>query len=673
MGLLLFFKHIKKNMTSTYCVLNDGAGIGKIVPNKCPPPGGAGALLPFKYITGPKSSSAEAAPHCATTDATTGIQSFTVGACPGPDGPNSFTFYTYKAQLPGVPSLCLAPSPTGTVITTLPANPSACTMNLNVGFTNTTCADTGCGDHGSCVNGSCACTDYWSGAQCEVPPPSSGSPGCSGPTACGNQGVYGTCQSGKTSAGGVTGSGACQCDLVPEQLYGNNCEQTCIQGDATACGGPLRGVCVDPKFQFSVNSNAVLNRCACLNGWTGVNCNIPPPGWTCNATDRQCTNVTTMDPKDTLPTGTCNNGVCSCDNTLDCNAPPGSAGNVSFTGVACQTSSSTVGSPCKDSSTCQSGQTCVSNICSCGSTPEPSSNVISTIIQGIFSQLSTGQGFVTFAGQVLLNGLFHGVPGWSKAFVEKMVQSQFQKLVLARLTESAVGKTMGKDAVKFMFDNLGRRLATKVMAQMGARDLLKTSMVEVSEMAAKGAIKLAFGSLGLISSFTNVLGMLGMVLDAADVAGLNEEMTQAQIDATLQKMLYYVNSDKGLVNLGVTLPLKVLPETSFAFRKLQKETSGPANPDKFATDQADYISHLTVNSNGVAVIPTFQTPVQQQQQALAASAASDPLFVLAGRNLEVYSRLKSDWPFLLVGAVLILAAIVGGAFGIRAMARKNKR
>lgn len=94
--------------------------------------------------------------------------------------------------------------------------------------------------------------------------------------------------------------------------------------------------------------------------------------------------------------------------------------------------------------------------------------------------------------------------------------------------------------------------------------------------------------------------------------------------------------------------------------------------NQFAIDAGNYISHLTVNSNGAAIIPTFQTALQQQQAALQSEAQGSVLYTLAGNNLTVYQRLKQDWPIIVAGILVAIGVLVGSAFGIKALVNKKK-
>lgn len=663
---------------SKYCVTVDGAGVGKIYPNTCPPPPKAGEPTPFTYIIGPAATDKGAQPNCATTDPSSGIQSFKSGAC-ATEGPNSFTFYSYQTPVSGQPQLCFQPTTfpdliPGTVITNVPKT-QTCELNLNVAYQNLTCNETGCGDHGTCQNNVCVCSDFWTGAQCEFPP--TGNAACVPDTdtkkSCGNQGTYGVCQSSVNPQNGIAGSGQCACDTLNSQS-GTFCEKACESDNPEACGGPLRGVCVDTMYKFFTNNNAVSNRCACLNGWSGFNCNIPPPGWQCNATDKQCTNITTLDPTQTVQTGDCNSGTCLCKFTPnDCSQPPdpGSKPPPGYTGTACQNQLAAKGAPCSDKEPCTlPGQICNNGVCICnGDSPDPSANFLLSIVEGLLGPLTSAKGLEAI-------GIILAVHNWKKLLQlvkwmsTKLLLPAFKSGIFARLTAAAGGKEMTEGAVRTLEESIGKSLAAKLMAKMSMVTLLKSSVKKISEETAVIAFKAVFGSVfGAVSSFVDMAGLLGMILDASDIAGLKEKMTQDSIDAMMLKFTGSVNSVKAVQDAGILYPQKIIAQDTFPFALLH---STQATKDKFGTDVGDYLGHLTVNSNGDAIIPTFNTKQQQDQSAAIAAAQGDILYAVAGYNLTVYNRLKQDWPIIVAATLVIIGALIGAGFGIKALVNKKK-
>ena len=448
---------------------------------------------------------------------------------------------------------------------------------------------------------------------------------------------------------------------------GSYCEQHCSANDGTACGGPLRGLCVDNNYSYYTNPNAIKKRCVCINGWTGVDCTTPPPGWKCTA-DTDCTNLTTENPKDTVTTGTCNKstGVCTCNNLQSCDAI--NTMGQAFTGNACQIPLPVQGNSCKVDGDCISPQTCVSYTCTCpgGNTPEPSSSWVTNILQGLIQMITTPDGLKQLAGVLLVQNV---LPMAIKWMTTKALQQGFTKSIEDRLAKSITGNILGKDAQLILEESVGKRLAAKVLAKMTAKELMTSTVTSASAKVAAAAFEEVFGFIGAIDSFANMLNMLGMVLDAADVLGLNEESSQSQIDATILKMNGAINSNKVVLANGLNFPLKQPAQSTFPFLM---QTMSTASRNQFAIDTGNYISHLTVNSNNVAIIPTFQTLVQKQQAALQSEAQGSVLYTLAGNNLIVYQRLKQDWPIIVAGILVAIGVLVGSAFGIKALVNKKK-
>lgn len=649
---------------STYCLSVDGAGVGTITKDQCSVPK-PGEPIPFQYLVGPAATDTTAQANCAATNPNTGKQSFTKGAC---SNASDLTFYSFANQVAGQPPLCFMAPPAGiqgTVTTVTPNQKDSCALNLNFKYQNVTCAETGCGDHGTCTNGLCVCSDHWSGQQCEVPP--SVNTGCipleEPVPSCGNMGSYGTCQASSSPKTGITGAGNCKCDPMTGQL-GTYCEQHCTANDGSACGGPLRGVCVDNFYNYYTNPSAVKNRCACLNGWSGADCTTPPPGWKCTQ-DSDCTNLTTSNST-SVSTGTCDKstGVCTCDNTLDCGSI-NTSGNA-FTGKACQLPLSVVGASCTQDSDCPAkDQQCVGGTCSCSNTPQPSGNYYAAVVNGVIQSLVTPQGIAMIMAQQAKDKLALVL----KWMTVKALEKGFLEVIEQRITKGITGQLVDATASQWLKNAVGERLAAKVLAKMTAKELVNSTASNVAEQVAKAAFEDVFGFVGGISSFANMAGMVGMVLDAFDVMGLNQESSQSQIDSLMYKMYAGVNTNKTVLANGLQFPLKQSAESTFQF---QLQTLTTASRNQFATDAADYISHLTVNSNGDAIIPLFQTPVQQEQAALQAEAQGSILYPLAGKNLDVYQRLKQDWPIIVAGILVALGVLIGGAFGIKALVNKKK-
>jgi hypothetical protein len=272
--------------------------------------------------------------------------------------------------------------------------------------------------------------------------------------------------------------------------------------------------------------------------------------------------------------------------------------------------------------------------------------------------------------------IIEGIKHWkqilklSKYLVTKLSSAVFKAVVSSRLTEAALGKLAGEDAVKALEESVGKSLAAKLMTKMSVLTLIKTSTEKLAQSATVMAFKEVFGTaLGAIGSFTDMTMMLGMVLDSADVAGLNEKMTQSTIDAIVKKMEGGVNNVKEVQDAGIRFPQKMYAQDTFPFKVLTNEQ---AAIDKMTTDVGDYIGHLTVNSNGEAIIPMFPTTQQKQNAATLSQAQGDFLYTVAGKNLDVYTRLKQDWPIIVAAGLLIIGALIGAGFGIKALVQKKK-
>lgn len=274
-------------------------------------------------------------------------------------------------------------------------------------------------------------------------------------------------------------------------------------------------------------------------------------------------------------------------------------------------------------------------------------------------------------------GLMIAIHNWKKLlqlakFLSvKLLLPAFEKAILNRLAGAAAGKELGEKAFAALENLVGKSLAAKLMAKMSAAVILKTSITKLAENVTFLAFKAVFGSvLGSVSSIVDIAGIVGMVLDSADVAGLQEKMSQDTLDALMKKFSNAVNNVKEVQDAGMLYPQKLLSQDTFEFALL---TSTQDSKDKLGTDIGNYIGHLTVNSNGDAIVPLFTTSVQQQQADEISAARKDTfLFTAAGYNIDVYNRLKQDWPIIVAATLVIIGILIGAGFGIKALVKKKK-
>ena len=621
-----------------YCVTKDGDAVSKMYPpgTACPVPA-PGDPMPWTYLVGPATSGSV---FCATTEAN-GNQVFTQGACAAPSpSATQFEFYGYPE---GYTTLCFQKK-TDTAFS-ITDSTATCTDpgSFQAVFDTqpVTCVDTGCGNHGACPPNSntCQCQPGWSGARCDVSP--SGTP-CRQDSDCG--------------AGGKCSSVSGKCTCPPDQ-YGQFCELSCNTDQD--CGGSNRGLCVGTDYLIYTNRNAVMNTCQCSNGWSGANCQNPPSNWTCSV-NGDCTDGSVDENGKPTVTGTCQAEHCDCY--------PG------YTGAACQTSLGYI--PCTINSDCDgkgggaSGSgTCTNGKCTDGGLPIPSDSSLQQILNAIGNILSRPDLLVSF---MIVGGLVKkGVSAYANFIIEKLAAGggELATAVTKKLIAAGLGNLVSTATKESLVEELGIETTTKLLAKESLSSFLDRSIESATGEVVKLVISQVFGTgLSVIFSIEHMLGMLGMALDVLDVAGLREDLTNDQVTAIMQKMTLSINSNPNILKMGLTFPLPLQAEDTFQFKL---ESTSKSITEKSLADAKDYLSHLTNNSDGNRIIPNFTPKSQADASAAQAALSNNVLYLMAGKNMDVYNRLNKNWPFVLVAVIAVVGIIVGAVLGARRMARKK--
>ena len=339
--------------------------------------------------------------------------------------------------------------------------------------TVTQCSPPGCGDHGECTaKGVCKCTGFWSGKNCNTPPPVSTVCKPSddafrsvhgGDADCGNYGHYGTCEA----------TGKCDCGLAAGAWKGNRCELEC-SNDAD-CGAPQAGTC-DPHSR----------QCVCKDGWSGNQCRVPPPG-PCKQ-DADCAGwaVGIGQPAQ----GACDRstGQCTC-----ASCPLGTEGHGCteslYAGSRCQIIKPVDGAACDTDSQCPSGDVCTDQVCT-SKNPTPSPNLIEKLIDGVVESLSTPEGIESLA---LMMGVQKGVHAATEWLVKGGVKAIVRKVIEKRVASGMASKAGTESA-----EDIGGDLVAKMMARSVGEDAVKGVASAGADATAEIAADAAFGPFGLV-------------------------------------------------------------------------------------------------------------------------------------------------------------------------------
>ena len=617
---------------------------------------------------------------CACTSTDGNSQSLAYGACPDTCHSESFAFNVFPQHPTGsvfdLPFCYNAPTNSNAPTNGSGTNTySFCQGGCNF-YTNEvkeiTCLDveSKCGDHGTCgSDGQCKCCapddkscnakgGGWSGKFCEEPP-LLGNP-CTpdeafrekhgGDPACGNNGSYGLCNKS---------SGQCTCSLVGTQS-GTHCQKDCTSD--TQCGGNNRGMCVTLETVLGLpcqNTTADrTNTCLCKNGWSGTNCEIPPQDWKCS-TSLDCTTASNSGGFNVTSKGVCSNGVCTCN--------PGNSG------VACQITDITEGGPCNAKSPCPDGQFCVNvapgvSVCSKDKNPPMSPSAIENLIQGIIGMFTTSQGLQSLIAFSLFGQVEHAIQAAGRYLFQKMASEYLTKGFIGVLTKSAAGEFIEGTAASEVEKVIGANVMQQILTKMALQDFLQLGADDAVEFATESAIDLALGPFGVIGDIQQALQVLGMILDATDFAGMNEEQLQDQVTAYGMKMQTAINSGKVARQNNISLPYEIPAESTAEF-KLALKT--PQNNNLKLKASSAYLGSLVNNSNGKEIIRTFQTPTKKSAADKFASAKGTVLYEVSGGNITVYNRLQKYWPIILVASLAALALIIGLPVGFHLYKKKT--
>lgn len=488
------------------------------------------------------------------------------------------------------------------------------------------CPRPGCGNHGTCnpATKNCDCLPGWTGVFCQKPP--SSSVPCvidkafrdahnGGDLDCGNWGQFGVCAT----------NGTCSCGAV-NPFFGDRCEQQCRNNDD--CGGIRNDNSVIGKC------NSMTGTCECGPGWSGPQCRTVSDTATCTS-DGDCGWGGTL-------RGTCDTSTGTCD----CQKAP--SGVPLYSGVFCEKVVPAEGSPCSKDADCGSPQEkCVNNACYGGANSNSDVNLGDIVGQTIEGMFMTESGITALA-------LFIGVPAMSKYLIGAPIQAAMKAKV-----EQEMGELITSDTLKEI--TIGEAMATKVATELFAKQAAEQTVEAGIEIATKTAVETLFSPFGAIMDILDVLMIVSMILDGFDVAGLNMEMNQSVLDALMLQFYGSINGEKGMTDIGFTLPRPYLPENTVQFRTQMKET---AVQKKLLTDIDSYLGKLVVNSDGQIIEPAFYNEAAQKLNTERQN--NSVYWNMSRQNNTVFKNLVSyGWVMWLLLAVVVLFLTVSIIFSLK--------
>ena len=502
-----------------------------------------------------------------------------------------------------------------------------------------------CGDHGAYNDDTaeCDCDSTWSGSNCTIPPPEGTACQPSdesfrttygGDLSCGNLGVYGTCQA----------TGLCKC---PTNTLGTRCQMACDVSTSSSiqCGGPDRGACNLQGF----------GECACVHGWTGNQCQTPPK--TPCVRDGDCGWGGVNGVCEAMPDGTqhcaCIAGYygerCErkrgdpgaiCDVTDDCTQPQ----------CASDYFCSTEDTPCcPDENNCGQAK-CVDNVCTVSGTTDAKCNeggddpsTIEAEIEGILDSLLTKEGI----SMMLVNKVTDVV---LEKVVTSLVTAPYKAYMNAQI-QKMVDSAMKKE-ITAMTEEIFLETSSTVIARAAAEGAAK----ETIDLAVDAAAEAVRGILGSVMDIVAAIGIVGMLLDASDVAGFSGQVNQDYLDLYQKKILEAYNTSDSAVEAGIHYPFEVPAywDVPYQTKSLSDETS-----TNMMVYTMDYLAALQVNSEGDVI--EFASDADQTKATDAvhnASTLNKILWTLSDDNEDVFQRWLQYWWVVLIVLVVALLLLV---------------
>ena len=505
---------------------------------------------------------------------------------------------------------------------------------------------TDCGSHGifNPSTGQCDCMDdynslsggnKWTGVFCQKPPVNIPCVRSSddfraahggGDESCGNWGKYGVCDEF---------TGTCSCGTI-DPFYGVRCENECTNDNH--CGGSLQPLADGTSRNIGACDKRVM-RCKCANGWSGTQCRDEPPEAKCY-NDAECS-------WGGVSRGACDEGanICVCDTD--------SSGRALSTGNRCSQRHYYEGADCTQDSDCEDkSNKCVSNKCrgSDGAGGMSTGEMAAGMVSAIWSPEGLATLFIDEAAEEMVEALYDA------------------SVVAAKAVTKSVTEMVSGAATKEAAEKVGTEMVVKVAAETSSK-AVTSSMVgtAVKQTTEKVMEKASIGPMGWILL---LLQVWTAVLDITDSQGLNMMVGQGTLDAMAKQFLGWFNGNADVIKAGFTLPRPYYPRYSVPFNL---EYLARDNQIKLTNDSVDYLSRLTVNSNGQTIVPLFNPPIDM---ALNDKKEEYPLYWnMANNNVRVFNNLvEYGWSiWVLISLIVVSTALICVFTSDTVLAKMNKK
>lgn len=345
-------------------------------------------------------------------------------------------------------------------------------------------------------------------------------------------------------------------------------------------------------------------RCVCENGWSGNHCMTPPPPPASCTKDADCAR----------------NGVIrgKCDTTNKrCVCNRGLTGNFIYVGDWCETVLDEPEAVSQDPS----------------------------IANAIVSSMVTPQ--------FLTNYVLSEVSERAVTYLLKNGFAALIKSAVANRLSTAVAST----AVAKLTTKLGSQLALKMETMLVMKMLTSTVFRTTGRLLTRVATSLAGGP--LMTALMTLIQVWGMLLDGFDVRGLNMQMGQSMIDMVGMGIANQLNKVPALVDAGIYYPHIAYPSDTVDWTLQLMSTD---NQIEMLNDIADYISRLSVNSDGQDIVAQPGSTVAAYRASVAAANTRPFYTALSGGNVTRAAWLKENelwfWPTLGGGLLLLVGMLV---------------
>ena len=465
------------------------------------------------------------------------------------------------------------------------------------------CVDTGC-SHGQCIGERCICDPGWSGDYCNIPSPDFM---CKEDKDCGTWDTFGTCHKN---------TGRCTCPLG--WPYTPHCQTSCLSNEH--CG--MHGTC-----------NKLLGKCDCKDEWSGLQCKTPPVDGKCTQ-DKDCGWDTSH--------GSCDHttGQCFC--------------NEGYYGSLCQNPKLVPGQACNNDQECSKDDTCVNNVCIGPEGPGATVEGIKVIVEGIIDMLTTPEGLESLA---IFVGAREGIPWMIRKFTEAGI-----KPFIKGATEEAVevvASSIGQEAVV-------AGLTEGLIAEATARQIVARGVenvaTETATLEARTIAKKILSPLGYILTVFDIIQILGIILDVADVAGFNEQLTMNILEIFRTKMYTMINQNDQMLKNHISLPMEYLAEHTPEFRLIM---TSKENKDKMQKYMLEYLANLKVNSNGQTIVKNYYSQEQRIKDQRHNKNAWTKFMWSLSPNDRTFDFLDKYGIILMIFLVIILGYLIFNIYALK--------